>query len=108
MLQLPSAAGFDGESEPAMDTRERHPSALHTSRSTPGLSQQFTRKISSSLLHNLTVIHRPKLDSRHTVLNSSFVSRLRFLLYKVLLTLRFSGTAPRVYTRGASAAKHNE
>ncbi|KAF2446007.1 kinase-like protein [Karstenula rhodostoma CBS 690.94] len=78
MLQLPSAAGFDGESEPAMDIRERHPAALHTSRSTPGLSQQLTRRISSSLLHNPTVIHRPKLNFRPTVLNSNLAKQLEY------------------------------
>ncbi|KAF9733461.1 Serine/threonine-protein kinase cbk1 [Paraphaeosphaeria minitans] len=78
MLHLPSAAGFDGESEPVMDTKERHPAVLHTSRSTPGLSQQLTKRISSSLLHNPTVIHRPRLSSRPTVLNSNIAQQSEY------------------------------
>lgn len=99
MLHLPSAAGFDGESEPAMDVRGRHPAALHTSRSTPGLSQQLKARISSSLLHNPTVIHRPKLNSRPTVLNGNLVSghHVKHKAHVHLLTLPyFVNTAVRV------------
>lgn len=71
LLQLTNAAVFDGESEPPMELVQRRPVALRTSRSTPGLSQQLKRKLSSSLLHNPTVIHRPKLNSRPTVLTTS-------------------------------------
>jgi serine/threonine protein kinase len=70
LAQLTNAAVFDGESEPPMLKPERHPAALHASKSTPGLSLQLTRKISQSLLHNPTVIHRPKLSSRPTVLSA--------------------------------------
>ncbi|KAF2640152.1 kinase-like protein [Massarina eburnea CBS 473.64] len=72
LTQLANAVGFDGESEPPMGRKERHPAALHASKSTPGLSRQFTQKLSSTLLHNHTVIHRPKLNSRPTVLSTSF------------------------------------
>lgn len=41
---------------------------LHTSRSTPSLSKQLQIKLSNALLHNPTVIHRPQLNSRPTVL----------------------------------------
>jgi serine/threonine protein kinase len=71
LVQLTNAAVFDGESEPPMPVQERHPAALHTSKSTPGLSKQLTRRFSHSLLHNPTVIHRPKLSSRPTVLSGS-------------------------------------
>lgn len=87
MLQLPSAAGFDGESEPVMDSRERHPAALHMSRSTPGLSQQLSRRLSLSLLHHPTVVHRPKLNSRPIVLNTNVVSRLGISMLKICSNL---------------------
>ena len=68
LTQLTNAAVFDGESEPATGAKLFENSALHTSRSTPGLSRQLTLKLSNALLHNPTVIHRPKLNSRPTVL----------------------------------------
>ncbi|KAJ4314999.1 hypothetical protein N0V94_006165 [Neodidymelliopsis sp. IMI 364377] len=43
-------------------------SILHTSRSTPNFSRQIAYKLSNVLLQNPTVIHRPKLSSRPTVL----------------------------------------
>jgi len=52
-----------------MNYREPPPAALHTSKSTPGLSNQLTRRISWSQQHNPTVIHRPKQSSRPTVLS---------------------------------------
>lgn len=73
MIHLPSAAGFDG-SEPIMTEKERRPVALHTSWSTPSLSQQPTRRMPSSLLQKATVIHRPNLSSRPTVLKGQDVS----------------------------------
>ncbi|KAF2195667.1 kinase-like protein [Zopfia rhizophila CBS 207.26] len=68
-LQFTNAAVFDGESEPTMDDKRSHPLALHTTRSSPGLSRQLTTKISNALLHNTTVVHRPKLNARPTILN---------------------------------------
>ncbi|KAF2676832.1 kinase-like protein [Lentithecium fluviatile CBS 122367] len=76
LVQLTNAAGFDGESEPPMPRKERHPAALHASKSTPGLSRQLTQRISNSLLHNPTVIHRPKLSSRPTVLTTDSMQQL--------------------------------
>lgn len=67
LLQFTSATGFDGESEPLFTQRSPRLTALHTSRSTPGLSRQLTSKISGALLHNDTVIHRPKRNSRPIV-----------------------------------------
>jgi serine/threonine protein kinase len=69
MLQLTDAAVFDGESEPKMQVRQPRPSTLHAAKSTPGLSRQFTTKLSHALLQNTTVVHRPKLNSRPTVLS---------------------------------------
>ncbi|KAF2850272.1 hypothetical protein T440DRAFT_555190 [Plenodomus tracheiphilus IPT5] len=71
LLQFPKATAFDGESEPILPERPFHLTALHTSRSTPGLSRQLTSKISAALLHNDTVIHRPKLSSRPTIQTSA-------------------------------------
>jgi len=76
LVQLTNAAVFDGESEPPTPKKERHPAALHASKSTPGLSRQLTRRISHSLLHNPTVIHRPKLSSRPTVLSTDSMQQL--------------------------------
>ncbi|KAF2711277.1 kinase-like protein [Pleomassaria siparia CBS 279.74] len=69
LAQLTNAAVFDGESEPAMETR-RSP-ALHVTRSTPGFSRQLSAKMSQALAQNTTVVHRPKLSSRPTVLSAS-------------------------------------
>ena len=70
LAQLTNAAVFDGESEPEPITGSRsfEHAVLHTSRSTPSLSKQLTLKLSNALLHNPTVIRRPKLSSRPTVL----------------------------------------
>lgn len=67
LLPFTKPTAFDGESEPLLTERPSYLSVLHTSRSTPGLSQQWSSKFSSALLHNETVIHRPKLNSRPTV-----------------------------------------
>jgi serine/threonine protein kinase len=67
LLQLKNVGLFDGESEPIMPTRQARPVGLHVSRSTPGLSRQVTSKISNSLFHNDTIVHRPKLSSRPTI-----------------------------------------
>lgn len=67
LTQLTNAAVFDGESEPTTGTKPFEHANLHTSRSTPGLSK-LTLKLSNAFLHNPTVIHRPKLNSRPTVL----------------------------------------
>lgn len=67
LLPFTKATAFDGESEPLLTERPSYLSVLHTSRSTPGLSQQWTSKLSAALLHNDTVIHRPKLTSRPTI-----------------------------------------
>jgi hypothetical protein len=72
LFQLTSATGFDGESEPNLVQQPLHRIALHTSRSTPGLSRQLTAKISNAFLQTNTVIHRPKLSSRPTVEVSTF------------------------------------
>ncbi|KAI8938614.1 hypothetical protein NX059_004486 [Plenodomus lindquistii] len=72
LSSFPKATAFDGESEPILSERPFHLAALHTSRSTPGLSRQLTSKISAALLHNDTVIHRPKLSSRPTVQTAAF------------------------------------
>lgn len=68
LTQLTNAAVFDGESEPTTGTKPFEHANLHTSRSTPGLSKQLTLKLSNAFLRNPTVIHRPKLNSRPTVL----------------------------------------
>jgi tRNA A-37 threonylcarbamoyl transferase component Bud32 len=75
LTQLTHAANFDGKSEPPMGRMDVLPAALHTSRSTPGLFQPLTQKLPSSLLYNHTVIHRPKLNSRPTVLSTSFAQQ---------------------------------
>ena len=71
LLQLTIAAGFDGESEPELGDRPFRPLTIHATKSTPGLSRQLTTKISYALLHNNTVVHRPRLQSRPTVLGSN-------------------------------------
>lgn len=68
LTQLTNAAVFDGESEPTTSTRPFDYAVLNTRRSTPGLSQQLASKFANAILHNPTVIHRPKLNSRPTVL----------------------------------------
>ncbi|KAJ4330899.1 hypothetical protein N0V87_009608 [Didymella glomerata] len=68
LTQLTNAAMYDGESEPVTETKPFRHTALHTSCSTPGLSQQLSLKLSNALLSNPTVIRRPKLSSRPTVL----------------------------------------
>lgn len=72
LLHFSKATALDGESEPVPSERPLHLLALHTSRSTPGLSSQLTSKISAVLLHNDTVIHRPKLISRPTIQTAAF------------------------------------
>ncbi|KAH3958497.1 hypothetical protein HBH98_076630 [Parastagonospora nodorum] len=72
LLQLTNAALFDGESEPMMAPRDPRPKGLHTTRSTPGLSRQLSSKISNTLFHNATIIHRPKLSSRPSVQTTYF------------------------------------
>lgn len=69
ILQLTNTATFDGESEPIMLGKQLRLAALHTTRSNPGLSEELTTKISNALLHNTTVVHRPKLNSRPMVLS---------------------------------------
>lgn len=54
-----------------MEVRRPHPATLHKTRSTPGIPKQLTTKISHALLHNTTVVHRPKLSSRPTVLSAN-------------------------------------
>ncbi|KAH6644442.1 hypothetical protein C7974DRAFT_371562 [Boeremia exigua] len=70
LTHLTNAAVFDGESEPITSTSQFQHAVIHASRSTPSLSQQLTLKLSTALMHNPTVIHRPKLSSRPTVLTS--------------------------------------
>lgn len=72
LLQLTNAALFDGESEPILAPRDPRPKGLHTTRSTPGLSRQLSSKISNTLFHNATIIHRPKLSSRPSVQTTYF------------------------------------
>lgn len=73
LLRLVNSPGLCRESEPAYDSQEKHPAALYPSRSTPGLSLQLTQRITTNLLHNPTVIHRPKLCSRPAILTSEQV-----------------------------------
>lgn len=68
LTPLAGVAVFDGESEPITSTSPFEHAVLQISRSTPSLSKQLTLKLSNALLHNPTVIHRPKLGSRPTVL----------------------------------------
>jgi hypothetical protein len=68
LTQLTNAAVYDGESEPITETKSFPHGVLHTSQSTPGLSQQLTLKLSNAVLYNPTIVHRPKLSSRPTVL----------------------------------------
>jgi len=68
LTNLTSVAVFDGESEPATGTSPFKHGVLQVSRSTPSLSKQLTLKLSNALLHNPTVIRRPQLSSRPTVL----------------------------------------
>ncbi|KAF2124156.1 kinase-like protein [Dothidotthia symphoricarpi CBS 119687] len=75
LLQLTNAAVFDGESEPIMGTKEQRPTTLHARRSTPGMSRQLTAKLSNTLLHNATVIHRPRLNLRPTIPTDNFEQR---------------------------------
>lgn len=70
LTQLTNAAVFDGESDPTTGTRPFEHAILHASRSTSGLSKQLTSKLSTALLHNPTLIRRPKLSSRPTVLTT--------------------------------------
>jgi tRNA A-37 threonylcarbamoyl transferase component Bud32 len=67
---------FDGESDPLIPRKERHPAVLHLSKSTPGLSRQPTQRLVNNLPHNPTVIHRPKRSSRPTVLNTDSLQQL--------------------------------
>lgn len=76
LMHFTKATALDGESEPILSERPFQLAALHTSRSTPGLSRQLTSKISAALLHNDTVIHRPKLSSRPTIQVSGFDQHL--------------------------------
>ena len=55
-----------------MSTRESPPANLFVRRSTPGLSRQLTTKLSNTLFHNETVIHRPKLSSRPSIRSTYF------------------------------------
>jgi serine/threonine protein kinase len=66
-LQLTNVGLFDGESEPIMSTRQSRSVDLHMSRSTPGLSRHMTSKLSNTLFHNDTIVHRPKLSSRPSI-----------------------------------------
>jgi serine/threonine protein kinase len=68
-MRFIDAVGYDGESEPLARGKSAHAPTLHTSRSTPGLSTQLTTKLSNTLLHNNTVVHRPRLHSRPTLLD---------------------------------------
>ncbi len=68
LTQLTNAAVYDGESEPITTSTPIEHAVLYTSRSTPTLSRQLTLKLSNVLMHNPTVIRRPKLSSRPTVL----------------------------------------
>ncbi|KAL5117417.1 hypothetical protein ACEQ8H_004733 [Pleosporales sp. CAS-2024a] len=72
LVQLANASFFDGESEPIMIPRDPRPVRIHTSKSTPGLPRQLTSKMSIGLFPNDTVIHRPKLSSRPSVLVNQF------------------------------------
>ncbi|KAF1995021.1 kinase-like protein [Amniculicola lignicola CBS 123094] len=54
-----------------MAEKRPRPALLHASKSTPGLSRQLTMKLSNALLHNSTVVHRPKLQARPTVFKSN-------------------------------------
>lgn len=68
LTQLTNPAVYDGESEPSLSVQPVKHTPIHTSRSTPSLSRQLTIRLSSALLQNITVVHRPKLNARPTVL----------------------------------------
>lgn len=71
LTQLTSAVMYDGESEPITEMKPFQHTALHASRSMAGLSQQISLNLSNALLSNPTVIRRPKLSSRPTVLTKA-------------------------------------
>ncbi|KAF1925867.1 kinase-like protein [Didymella exigua CBS 183.55] len=104
LTQLTNAAVYDGESEPITETKSFAPAVLHTSRSTPGLSQQLTLKLSNALLHNPTVIHRPKLSSRPTVLTKE--SRLESSIEKTPSPDRMNNTSslPSQFSSGPESS----
>lgn len=72
-------AALDGESEPtslASHVMRSWVSGLHLSRLTPGLSRQISYRISAALLQTTaTMVHRPKLQSRPSVITANFVQR---------------------------------
>lgn len=72
LLQLTNAATFDGESEPMFRARTPHHTPVASSRSTPGLSRQLSTTLSSAILNDETVVHRPRLSARPTVNFSHF------------------------------------
>lgn len=90
LTQLTNAAVFDGESEPITSIRQLQPAVLHMSRSTPSLPKQLALQLSNALLHNATVIHRPKLTSRPTVLTKEH----RVDNQSVETSVKTSGTTP--------------
>jgi hypothetical protein len=71
LLQLTNAAVFDGESEPVVSARQNLTATLQVNRSSPGFSRQVATKLSSTLLQHPTIIHRPKQNSRPTVISNS-------------------------------------
>ncbi|KAJ8112345.1 hypothetical protein OPT61_g5263 [Boeremia exigua] len=71
LTQLTNPAVYDGESEPVTSTSLFEHTVLHTTRSTPSLSNQLGLKLLNTLMHNPTVIRRPKLSSRPTVLTKN-------------------------------------
>ena len=102
LLQLTNAAVFDGKSEPNMQARQLRPAALHTTRSTPGLSRELTAKVSHALLYNTTVVHRPKLSSRPTVLRSVNPDDLSASTPETAMPQGIMTDAPSLYSQPSS------
>ncbi|KAF2746978.1 kinase-like protein [Sporormia fimetaria CBS 119925] len=65
---LAIAPRFDGESEPCQPFQPCPPRGLHSTRSTPGMTRNLSTRLSSALLQNNTVVHRPKLQARPSVI----------------------------------------
>lgn len=66
------AIGFDGESDRPNGTEEKDSIVLHESRSFQEIPHRLSQHSSPGLLLNPTVIYRPKLESRPTVLSATF------------------------------------
>ena len=76
---LAKLAALGGELEPtslASHVMRSWVSGLHLSRLTHGLSRQISHRISAALLQTTaTMVHRPKLQFRPSVITANFVQR---------------------------------